>query len=301
MKTATLIIALWLNALSLAQAALPASIECDACDEWNAAAPTFKIAPSIYYVGTQGLSALLVDTGEGLVIIDGGLPQSADRIANSVQQLGFQMTNVRYLLSSHEHFDHAGGLAKLQQRTGAPVLASTIAAPFLRMGSVSPDDPQAGYGKEANYPPIAKVTGVRDGQKRRLGNVEMTAIHTPAHSPGSTSWQITRCEDAKMQTACVTVLYADSLNPVSAPDFRFSDAKARVKDFRAALKKVRQIRCDVVISPHPAQSDLWPRYERSISGEGLNAFRDERGCAGPLADAAAERLRLRLGDESKAR
>lgn len=300
MKTAALIVALWLIATSLAQAVLPESIECDACEEWNTVAPAFEIAPRIYYVGTKGLSALLIDSGAGLIIIDGGLPQSATRIANSVQQLGYQLTDVRYLLSSHEHFDHAGGLAKLQQWTGAPALASIIAAPFLREGSVSPDDPQAGFGKEAHYPPIANVTAFRDGQKRRLGNVEMTAIHTPAHSPGSTSWQITRCADAKMKSACVTVLYADSLSPVSAPDFRFSDAKARVKAFRAALKKVRQIRCDVVISPHPAQSDLWSRYERSIAGEGLNAFRDQRGCAGPMADAAAERLRLRLGDENKA-
>jgi metallo-beta-lactamase class B len=277
-----------------AMAKLPDSIDCDACEEWNAKAAPFEVAERIYFVGTKGLSSLLIDTGSGLVIVDGGLPQTAQRIEDNVLKLGFKMSDVRYLLSSHEHFDHAGGLAKLQQRSGALVLASTIAAPYLRIGSLSDNDPQAGFGVSADYPAIANVQGYRDGQTLKLGTVQITAHHTPAHSPGSVSWQITQCMTPE---ACVTVLYADSLNPVSAPDFRFSDAKARVKAFRAALKKVHTLRCDVVISPHPDQSELWTRYKRSNAGRNLAAFRDQRGCAGPLADAAAKRLRARLIDE----
>ena len=199
-------------------------------------------------------------------------------------------------LASHEHFDHAGGLAALQQATGAPLLASNIAAKYLRMGFVSDADPQRGFGDFQRYPAIANVQGYDDGQTLILGSVQITAHYTPAHSPGSTSWLIKHCNGE----ICAATLYADSLNPVAAPDFRFTTAKRRVREFNEGLRKVRSNKCDVLISPHPDQSGLSQRYEQSVAGAGLAAFKTGKSGAASLADVAAARLKAALQAEAKA-
>ena len=107
-----------------AGAALPDSIECRQCADWNAEQAPFALTDKVFYVGTRGLSSLLIDTRAGLVLIDGGLPQTAARVEASVVKLGFKLRDVRYLLVSHEHFDRADGLAALQCKTGAPLYAS---------------------------------------------------------------------------------------------------------------------------------------------------------------------------------
>ena len=109
-------------------------IECTACAGWNEPQPPFRLHGDSWYVGTRGLSSVLIATPEGLVLIDGGLPQSAPLIAANIESLGFRMDQVRYLLNSHEHFDHAGGLAALQRLSGAPVLATADGARALRRG-----------------------------------------------------------------------------------------------------------------------------------------------------------------------
>ncbi|HBD20852.1 MAG TPA: subclass B3 metallo-beta-lactamase, partial [Arenimonas sp.] len=98
-----------------ATAADTAPIECGACAEWNQPQAPFRLHGDSWYVGTKGLSAVLVATPKGLVLIDGALPQSAPLIAANVATLGFDIRDVRFLLNSHAHFDHAGGLAALQR------------------------------------------------------------------------------------------------------------------------------------------------------------------------------------------
>ena len=224
-------------------------IDCANCTAWNATIDPFRIHDGVYYVGTRGLSAVLIDTGQDLILLDGALPQSAQRIIANIRALGFEPRDVRYIVNSHEHYDHAGGIAALARVTGARVLASRRGAEALRSGNASPDDPQAGFGDAMRFPRVNNVRVIADGESIQLGRISLTAHYTPGHTPGATTWTWRSC--GKGRQRCLEFVYADSLNPVSAPGFRYTDDDARVHAFEGSIEKFRRLPCDALIPLHP--------------------------------------------------
>lgn len=264
-------------------------IECGRCAEWNAEQPPFRLHGDSWYVGVAGLSAVVVRTAEGLVLIDGGLPQSADRIVHSLDTLGLEVADVRYLLNSHPHWDHAGGLAALQRLSGAPVVSTVRGAEALRAGDAPHDDPQSGIGKDANrFPPIADTLALGDGESLTVGGVVFTLHATPGHTPGGATWHWRSCDG----DGCRDLVFADSLSAVSSKDFRFSDDPARLAQFRATLAKVRALPCDLVVSAHPSQSDLFAKFADPTA----SPF-DPQACE-RYADGGAAGLDARLAAEA---
>jgi metallo-beta-lactamase class B len=205
-------------------------------------------------VGTDGLSALLVTSPAGHVLLDAALPQSAPLIDQHIRALGFKTGDIKLILVSHGHYDHAGGVSALQRFTGARVGASPSTAAALRAGVNTPDDPQVGFGPKDNaFPPVAAVQELKDGEVVRVGDIAITVHHIPGHAPGSTAYTWRSCEG----TSCKAVAYVDSVTPVSADGFRFSgDGKypSRVDSFRQSLAKVAALPCDILKAPHPSAS-----------------------------------------------
>lgn len=223
---------------------------CKDWDEWDKAGPPFKVYGNTWYVGTCGISALLVTGPRGHVLIDSGTEQGAEVVLANVARLGFKPRDIKILLSSHEHFDHVGGMAKLQAATGAKVLASPVAALVLSTGKDSADDPQSGMHKPMR--PVPKVGLIRDGQPVRMGPVAITPIFTPGHTPGATSWQWQSCEGGD----CKTIVYADSLSAVSRDSYRFSDHPDYLAAFRRSAARIESLGCDVLLTPHPSASTM---------------------------------------------
>lgn len=268
---------------------------CDSCDKWNARREPFRIFGNTYFVGVEGLSSILITSDNGHILVDGGLPQSAPRIDESIRALGFRLQDVRLITASHEHYDHAGGIAALQRASGAPVAASPAGARVLKAGQPTPDDPQFGFGPEAmGFPAVATVREVRDGEALRVGDLAITAHHTPAHTPGSTSWTWRSCEGSR----CLNILYADSLNAVSSDEYRFSAHDAVVKRFRKSIATVRALPCDILLSVHPEFSNTFEKLKRRSEGA-ADAFVDKAGCRA-YADNAARALERRLKTEQEA-
>ena len=266
-------------------------------DDWNTPREPFRIFGDTYYVGTVGLSAILITSGAGHVLIDGGLPQSAPLIVANIRKLGFEPRDVRLILNSHEHFDHAGGLAALQRATGARVAASPAAARALRQGHPTPDDPQYGSGLRARFDPIDQVETIADRATLRVGPLAVTAHFTPGHTPGATTWAWRSCEGSN----CADVVYADSLTPVSDDGFMFTgDAQrpSRVDAFRASISRVEQLPCDVILAPHPEFTDLAGKTARLEAGAAGNPFIEPNACR-TYAAAARKRLEQRLAAERK--
>lgn len=262
------------------------SIQCSDCRDWNEPQAPFRIFGNTWYVGTAGLSSILIDTGSGLILLDGGLPQSAPLIDANLRGLGFSIDEVRYIALSHAHFDHAGGIAALQRASGARVLSSTAGAEALRRGALLPTDPQFGFGPErTDFPAVANVTAIEDGETILLGDVTLRGIHTPGHTPGGMSWTWRSCEGGR----CLDMVYADSLSPVSAPGFRFSGGAA--KAIRTSADRIAGLDCDIMLAPHPFLFDLQARAER-----GEEAFIDDQACRRYAEDSLA-RLERRLRTE----
>ena len=266
---------------------------CDSCDDWNARREPFRVFGNTYYVGVEGLSSVLITSDKGHVLVDGGLPQTAARIDESIRALGFKLQDVRLIVVSHEHYDHVGGVAALQRASGAPVAASPVAARALRAGAPAREDPQFGYGDFMNFPAVANVREVRDGETLRVNDLAITAHHVPSHTPGSTAWSWRSCEAAR----CLDVVYTDSLNAVSSPDYKFSANQEVVEQFRKSIATVRGLPCDILLSVHPNSSNTFEKLKRRSDGA-ADAFVDKAGCRA-YADTAAKVLEERLQTERR--
>jgi metallo-beta-lactamase class B len=262
-------------------------INCRSCSTWNLQQAPFKIYGNSYYVGVNGLSSVLITSNKGHFLIDGGLPQSAKLIAKNIEQLGFSIKDVKWLLNSHAHYDHAGGLAALQRMSGAKLAASEDSAQAMKTGSALANDPQAGYGEAMNFPAISNISIITDGERIELGKNVVTAIFTPGHSPGGTSWTWQSCEASK----CVTLVFADSLGSVSDDTYQFSAHPEYLTRFKKSIENVRALKCDIIIAAHPGFSGLFEKAQ-------TNQFIDENSCK-KYADNAQINLDKRLAEELK--
>jgi metallo-beta-lactamase class B len=264
---------------------------CANCVAWNKPHPAFRIYGNTYYVGTAGLSSVLITSASGHVLIDGALPESASRIVANIRSLGFRIEDVKLILNSHVHFDHAGGIAELRKLSGARVAASQWTADVMKKGAVPRDDPQ--FGTIAPIARIARVETFKDGAALSAGALKVTAHLTPGHTQGGTSFAWQSCENAR----CLNLVYADSLSPVSSDGFKFSRRKEypNAEDFERSFSFLESTPCDILITPHPDASGLWNRLERPSSNP--DALIDPTACR-VLAEISRERLKQRLATES---
>ena len=293
------------QARSSASAAGPGPLEpdppisCSKCDEWNVPRAPFQVFGNTYFVGTLGLSSALIATDEGLVLIDVALPQSAALIDANIRALGFQTKDVKYILTSHAHFDHLGGVRSMQRFTGAIVLTSASTARALALGHPVPEDPQFGTGPLEAFPAITDgVREMQDGETFALGSTRVTIHHTPGHTPGATTWTWQSCVGPR----CLNMVYVDSLTAVSKDGYRYTDAPGLVDTFRATLRKVSALPCDVVISTHPSATGMdekvAARARGNIApGSDGDPFVDPSSCAA-LAERSRKALDARLASEA---
>jgi metallo-beta-lactamase class B len=269
--------------------------QCDDCATWNKPREPFRVFGNTYYVGSDGLSALLITGDAGHILLDGGLSQTAPLINANIRKVGFKTEDIKLIAVSHGHFDHGGGVASLQRFTGATVAASPATAAALRRGENTPDDPQFGFGRAFNgFPAVKTVREVADGEVIRIGNLAVTVHHIPGHSPGSSAYTWQSCQLG----TCLNMVYADSLTSPSAPGFKYG--KAGLELFRRSIEKVAALPCDIVLSPHPSFTQVDAKLKRraEMKGQGTDPFIDANGCKAYAADGM-KRLEARRAEESK--
>lgn len=231
---------------------------------WNEPYEPFTVIGNIHYVGTAGVSSFLITTPEGHFLIDGILPQTVPQIAASISALGYDIRDVKYLLNSHAHFDHAGGLAGLQRLSGATMVASAADKTVLETGDIS-------YGPSSGmrFPPVRVDRVIGDSESVSLGGVTLTAHLTPGHTAGCTSWtmDVAGADGARHRAFfhCSATVAGQSLVPESYPGM--------VAAFRSTFARVREMRSDVFLGNHENFFDLDARRERLRAGD-TNAFVD---------------------------
>ncbi|MGO4474895.1 subclass B3 metallo-beta-lactamase [Massilia sp. 2TAF26] len=281
-------------ALTILGTALFAGAPARAAD-WYAPQEPFAVYGNTYYVGTGGISAVLITSPAGHVLIDVGGPLAPDQVVKHIRKLGFKVADIRYILNSHAHTDHAGGIARLQTLSGATVLASPASLNVLSSGRPDKTDPQI-----ANLVPLAPVANIRvlhDGEVVRLGPIAVTAHFTPGHTRGGTSWTWQSRENGRV----ANMVYADSLYAFSGDGIPFSanpgypNAKA---DVEGSIAAVESLDCDVLVSAHPELGGLWERKAKQPA-LGNAAFIDKDACRGYAARSRA-RLAQTLADDAAA-
>lgn len=205
---------------------------------WNQPVEPFRIVGNVYYVGASDITSYLITTPKGHILLDGGFVETAPMILANIRKLGFRPEDVRILLSSHAHYDHAGGLAELKRVTGATFYASRGDLPQLARGGT--DDPQ--FGDRFLFPPIYADRIVEDKQRITLGGTTLTAHITPGHTPGCTTWT--------MRAGGKEVVFVGS--PTS-PGYRLTNNPRypnAVADYRSQFARLKSLGCDVFLASH---------------------------------------------------
>jgi metallo-beta-lactamase class B len=224
-------------------------------EKWNRPTEPFKLIGNIHYVGTDGLASYLITTSQGHILIDTGLPEANPLIKASIEKLGFKVTDIKFLLNTHAHLDHAGGFADLKKETGAHLVAGEGDRPLLEGGYYPGRD-------DARFPPVKVDRAIKDGETIGIGDTVLTAHSTPGHSPGCTSWTLNVKDGEVMRSVMVfcsaTVAYNRLVGNPTYPRI--------VDDYRKTFAWARGVKVDVFLAPHP---EMYGMHEkRSAVAEG---------------------------------
>ena len=242
---------------------------------WNAPMKPFHVLGDIYYVGMGDTSAWLIFTLQGFILIDGGLPESAAPIEANIKTLGFNIKDVKIILNSHAHFDHAGGLAKLKRDSGARLIASEADKPILEKGHIT-------YGPSAvpedDYPKVKVDRVVKDGDTVILGGVTLTAHLPPGHTPGATTWTMPIVAGDQNHN----VVFFSSMTAGGQGLVDNKAYPAIVEDFRASFAKLKAMDADIFLAPHGDQMNM----AKKVAAMDENEKNKVVGAPNPFIDKA---------------
>ncbi len=236
--------------------------------DWNRPVKPFRIADNLYYVGASDVTSFLITTPEGDILLDGGLRETAAQIERNVAALGFHMKDVKILLNSHAHMDHAGGLAELKRISGAQLVASRGDTHALETG----DRDDFAWGNKLTFPPVKVDRILSDGDRVTLGNTTITAHITPGHTRGCTTWTMPVTDHGKTYN----VVFVCS---TSAPGYKLVGNHKYpqiVHDYEHTFQVLRSLPCDIFLASHGSFFDLTAKRKRLDSSEG-NPFIDPNG------------------------
>ncbi len=231
----------------------------------------FKIIGNIYYVGASDVTAYLITTPQGHILIDAGFAETVPQIKANVAKLGFKLEDIKILLINHAHYDHCGGLAEIKKLTNAKLYASPPDAPVLEDGGAS--DFRFGGDAAFSFTPVKVDEILKDGQEIRLGGTRLKTHFTFGHTKGATSWTTEASENGKKYK----VVFASS---VTTLDYSFINNQKYpniAEDFAKTYQTLKSIKADVFLSAHGGFFDLTEKAAKLRAGAKTNPFIDPQG------------------------
>lgn len=260
-------------AIALAAPAFARAQANDLSRNMNQPVPPFHIIGNIYYVGASDITSYLIVTSAGDILLDGGFVETAPQIEANIKTLGFKLSDVKILISSHEHLDHAGGFAELKHLTGAQLVAMAEEVPTLTSGK--------------SFPAVTPDRVIHDGDTVSLG-VTMTAHLTPGHTRGCTTWSMVTEEGGKPHN----VVFVGSASVL--PNYKLTDrpnAPATYPSIQADYEKtfrvLKSLQCDVFLGSHGSFYSLKQKREDLEKNPAVNPFIDPAGYQAYVARAEA--------------
>lgn len=247
--------------------------------KWTEPIEPFRVVGDVYYVGSRGLAVFFLPSDEGHILIDAGLPGQGRYIADQIEALGYDPSDIRYLINTHAHFDHSGGFSELKAITGADLLMSAADAVAAEQGVYLGSEEVRDY----RMPPVSIDQIIEDGHTLTLGPWSLKAELTPGHSPGCTSWRFSVEEDGKpldVLLFCSATIAANRL--VSPPQYA-----GIIEAYQSTFDKARDWTPDVFLANHPEVFLMEDKVER-LETEGHSVFIDRTSF--PKYIEAKERL-----------
>jgi metallo-beta-lactamase class B len=265
---------------------MPQKSTCQSQDDWSEATYARHIYGNSWYVGTCGISVVLIASRQGHILIDSGPETAYDAVRQSILSLGLKLSDIKTILMTHEHHDHMGGMARFQTVTGAKVLSRANVVEILTSGKNDNRDPQ--FEELRGFPAIRHVIAFDDASTVRLGKLRLQHIPMTGHAPGGSGWRWQECEKG----LCKNLVFADSLGSISDKTYRYSAADSLATALKESSERLAATACDILITGHGTASNLLDRLD------GKSELVEPGACIN-FAKAGVQRLEKRLGDENK--
>jgi metallo-beta-lactamase class B len=218
--------------------------------------PPFRIVGNVYWVGTYDLAVYLITTPQGHLLINTGVNDSANVIKSNVEKLGFNFADVKVLLATHGHWDHVGAFADIKRMTGAPLMVHEADAGLVESGGN--EDYRFPKGRGTTFEPVKVDRRLREGDKVRLGGMELTVLHHPGHTKGSASFSFTVRDGNRDYN--VLIINMGSINP--GVTVSGMEAFPEITDaYASTLTRQKQMQPDIWLASHAAQFNLHQKYK----------------------------------------
>jgi len=247
----------------------------------------FKIGEGLYYVGSSDYTSYLIVTKAGLIVIDGGDAPTGHQVVGNIRSLGFDPANIKILLNSHEHFDHAAGLAELKRAApGAKFYASAADGKIIDAGGRG--DPFL-KGERFYYEPVKPDVILKDGQTVSLGGWRLTAHLTPGHTPGCTTWTFAVTVAGKVRQAL------DHCSSTVLPGYKLGKTETypgQTADYEKSFATWKRLPCEVFLASHGSMFGMTAKRKALDAGH-ADAFVDPKGCRA-FVDGAEARFQAEL-------
>lgn len=249
-------------------------------DSWKLPVPPRHLIGNINYVGAAGISSFLITSPQGHILIDTGFEETVPQTQKGIEQLGFRLQDIKFILSSHAHVDHVGGHALMKRLTGATIVSSEADARLMADGGENDFSP---FPKDLmKYTPIKADRIIRDGEQITLGDIKLTAHLTPGHSRGATTWVMQVAEEGKQYN----VVFFSSVGVVRGTGLVTSPAyPGIVEDYEATFKKMKELPCDIYLAPHGGQFAMSRKFQQLDQGVKPNPLIDPEGWKRMIAEA----------------
>ncbi len=216
----------------------------------------FRIVGNLYYVGTYDLAVYLITTPQGHMLINTGVNDSAAVIKANVEKMGFQFSDIKVLLATHGHWDHVGAFADIKRMTGAPLMVHADDAGLVESGGS--EDYRFPQGRGIAFEPVKVDRRLQEGDKVRLGGMELTVLHHPGHTKGSSSFSFTIRDAGRDYN--VLILNMGSINP--GVTVSGMPAFAEITDaYASTLTRQKQMQPDIWLASHAAQFNMHQKYK----------------------------------------
>jgi len=236
---------------------------------WNQPVEPFKIIGNIYYVGASEIASFLIATPQGHILIDGGFEETAPQILANIKKLGFKPGEVKYLLNSQSHSDHAGGFAELKRATGAKLAIMEQDKAEVEAGGRG----DFAWGDTMLFPAVKVDRTLHDGDALALGGASLKALRTPGHTKGCTTWTTTATENDKPYN----VVWVCS---TTAPGYKLvgnTQYPNIVQDYRRTFEILKKLPCDVFLASHGNFFNLEEKSKQIRADAARNPFIDPDG------------------------
>jgi metallo-beta-lactamase class B len=247
----------------------------------------FKIVDNIYSVGAVvHYPSFLITSSQGHIIIDTSLDEFVPAIASNIKKLGFNVEDVKYLLTTQSHIDHVGGHAQMQEITGATTMATAPDADVMESGG------KTDFRDGGTWAPVKVDRIIEDLETIRLGDIALTAHVTPGHTKGCTTWTTKVEENGKNYD--VVLVCGLRMNP-NEPLINNADYPNMASDFAYAFAVLKTLPVDFYLSSHGYWFDLKEKIELMKRGGTANPFIDPEGyyrILGGFEKAFLEQLKI---------